>query len=559
MAFNFSVPASKDSMKFQIEAGETMIFVGANGGGKTRLSAYIENALEGAAHRISANRGIRLDPSIEKVSQNKALSGLRTGHAEIGGTGHIVNRRGSRWAGEEVTHQLEDFHFVIQALFADQAAVALQVYKQVNVETRLHEGPVKPTKFKVLGAIWSRLLPRRKLCITEDDILVSISKPEEGAFANGLKDYSAKEMSDGERSVFYMIGQALVATQNSVLIIDEPELHMHRSIMSPLWDEIEAARPDCGFVYITHDLEFAASRAAQKFVIKSYAQKLDAEKRPKLMQAWEIVSVPKDSDFDEELTTLILGSRKPVLFVEGKGNSLDLPIYRACYPDWSIVCRNSCTEVIHAVATMRANADLTRITCAGIVDLDGRDENDRGYLKKRGIFTLPVSEIENLFLLPDVSRAIASAEGHQGEGLEKILDELAHAVFESLNTPEKIQRVVVDHCRRRIDQALKRIDLQEMKTIESLQERYTDETRLLNITSMAQSRTEEIENAIKARNLKALLALVDDKGLLHLAASNLKNCRLDSFSGWITRSVRNGSCPGLSEALSACLPKIEVP
>jgi ABC-type branched-subunit amino acid transport system ATPase component len=77
-------------------------------------------------------------------------------------------------------------------------------------------------------------------------------------FRSPFKDrtcYKASEMSDGERAIFYMIGQTLAAAENSLLIFDEPELHVHRSIMDKLWDDLEAARQDCAFVFITHDLE----------------------------------------------------------------------------------------------------------------------------------------------------------------------------------------------------------------------------------------------------------------------------------------------------------------
>ncbi|MDQ9247827.1 AAA family ATPase, partial [Escherichia coli] len=67
----------------------------------------------------------------------------------------------------------------------------------------------------------------------------------------------------------YLIAQALVAAESSLLVIDEPELHVHPSVTSRLWDEIEAARKDCAFIFITHDLHFAAARTAQKYVIKS--------------------------------------------------------------------------------------------------------------------------------------------------------------------------------------------------------------------------------------------------------------------------------------------------
>jgi hypothetical protein len=255
--------------------------------------------------------------------------------------------------------------------------------------------PARPTKFEKLLEIWDLVLPHRKLDVSGDDIQV--------VAPSGAK-YPAAEMSDGERAVFYLIGQALMAAPNSLLIFDEPELHMHRSIMSLLWDQLESARPDCAMILISHDLEFVASREGQKYVLRDYDPR----------KSWTIEVVPEDAGFPEDITTLILGSRKPILFVEGTGGSLDRALYRACYPDWTIIPRGSCEEVIHAVVTMRANSALTGTKCSGIVDSDAYETSEIEFLRSKGIAILPVSEIENLFLLPDVVEAIARAEGFSG-------------------------------------------------------------------------------------------------------------------------------------------------
>ena len=312
MAFQFDVPTAVGALTIAAEPGTSVIFVGANGGGKTRLAVHIEKALGLKGHRISGHRALSLNPGVPKISEKLALSGLRTGHA--GEDARVNYREGHRWHGKEATSLLNDFDYLVQALFAEQANKSLETHQRARRGER--EKP-EPTKFERLTEIWERLLPDRKLHITGDNIEVSVA----GTYAR----YSASEMSDGERAIFYMIGQTLSADGNSVVIIDEPELHVHRSIMAKLWDELEAARPDCAFVFITHDLEFAASRAAQKFVI------LDFEPTPR----WKIEAVPEDTGFSEELTTLILGSRRPVLFVEGTEASLDYAIYRCCFPDWT--------------------------------------------------------------------------------------------------------------------------------------------------------------------------------------------------------------------------------
>ena len=78
-------------------------------------------------------------------------------------------------------------------------------------------------------------------------------------------------MSDGERVVLYLIGQCLSLPENSVIIIDEPETHLHKSLVDKLWNKIEAQTPNKLLLYITHDLEFAASRTdATKIWVKEY-------------------------------------------------------------------------------------------------------------------------------------------------------------------------------------------------------------------------------------------------------------------------------------------------
>lgn len=80
------------------------------------------------------------------------------------------------------------------------------------------------------------------------------------------ENYKGIEMSDGERVALYLIAQCLAVPSNKTIIIDEPEVHLHRSIMNRLWKAIERVREDCFFIYITHDTHFAASHEHAKIV-----------------------------------------------------------------------------------------------------------------------------------------------------------------------------------------------------------------------------------------------------------------------------------------------------
>lgn len=535
MSFTFEVPAiSQESIRIDLKPGASTFFVGANGSGKTRLAAQAESQWGARAHRISAHRSLSLNPAVAKISEQKALNGLRFGYSDIvEGQGPAL-RVGNRWGSKAETFLLNDFDFLVQALFAEQSNVALRTHNAAHAGNL---DKLELTHFQKLTTIWKRILPHRDLQVTGDDI---------NAAADGQQPYSAAGMSDGERAVFYMLGQVLVAEPNSVLIFDEPELHVHRAILSRLWDEVEVARSDCAFLVITHDLEFAASRAGQKFIIHRY----------QMPGQWEIEEVPEDTGFTEEVTTLILGSRKPILFVEGIGASLDLAIYRACYPEWTVLPRGACENVIHAVATMRHNVSLTRITCSGIVDADDYNDEDKAQLASFGVAVLPVSEIENLFLLPDVAIAILEEEKFQGDEITQKLNALNEEVLNEVNKTGAIEDAVLRYCRRRIDRTLKKIDLKDAATSEDLIKIYTERTAALDIAIVAKESRKRIENAVESCDMPALLANFDNKAFLALAAKHLKSSSKSSFESWLARAMRDPKTEKLKAALSKVLPEV---
>lgn len=530
MPISFSIPTPSGPRVFDIEVGTALYFVGANGGGKTRLAVHIEEQLGERVHRISAHRALALNPGVAKISEESARRGLKFGYArDSAGLGH---RSGQRWKDKAPVNLLNDYDFLVQTLFAEQSNTALVSHKNARSGAGV---PARETMFEKLTDIWQRVLPHRSLEISGDDIKVA---------APGGQLYTAADMSDGERATFYLIGQTLAADPSTLIIFDEPELHLHRAIMSRLWDELEAARSDCAFVVISHDLDFVAERNGQKFVLKDY-------KPPH----WTIEDVPHESGFSEELTTLILGSRKPLLFVEGAGSSLDMAIFRACYPDWTVVPRGSCEQVIHAVITMRANEHLTRVTCAGIVDADDYSPEEVAYLASKGIAVLPVSEIENLFLLPDVLEAIAALEGHSGEALEALRDKLVEEVFAHAIDAKNQLASMLRYTRRRIDRTLKKIDLSRADDVEAIATAYVTNTAALDVSALAEVARGAILDAVARRDANALLKWYDNKGLLSIACK-AKGCSQSSFEQWIVRSLRNGSAPGLSAAL---LPHLPVP
>jgi len=210
--------------------------------------------------------------------------------------------------------------------------------------------------------------------------------------------YPARAMSDGERVIFYLIAQCLCARDESIIVVDEPEIHLHKAIQDTLWNAIEKARPDCTFVYLTHDLMFAADRiGAVKVCLKDY---LNGE--------FNWFCIESQDSIPEDIYLEVLGSRKPVLFVEGSSNSYDLEIYQLTYPQFSIKPVGSCASVLAATKVFRSLRDLHRIECFGMIDRDYLSQEQLQAYASSGIFTPLVAEIENLYLAPGIIKAVAN-------------------------------------------------------------------------------------------------------------------------------------------------------
>ena len=79
---------------------------------------------------------------------------------------------------------------------------------------------------------------------------------DEQIFAQKLggDPYSIAELSDGERNAVLIGANVLTVDAGTVIIIDEPERHLHRSIVSPLLSTLFQKRLDCVFIISTHDV-----------------------------------------------------------------------------------------------------------------------------------------------------------------------------------------------------------------------------------------------------------------------------------------------------------------
>lgn len=113
-------------------------------------------------------------------------------------------------------------------------------------------------------------------------------------------------------------------------------------------------------------------------------------------------------DIPDAIMLEVLGSRKPIIFVEGDRGSLDVAILQAVYPAFHVVPRGGCASVIQSTKALRHPVDGIPVRALGIVDRDFRTEAEILALREYEIRVLPVAEIENLLCREEVLRLIVS-------------------------------------------------------------------------------------------------------------------------------------------------------
>lgn len=411
-SYTYFLPDSNNKPEQYTTVVNSLIIIGANGSGKSKLGAWIEQQNFEGVHRISAQRNINFSERIPLKSYSEAEDIVF-----YGGTEKSIQRNKNgrwEWGKRYTTKLLDDFDDVLAALIAQLNNENQQYVEDCKyAEERGKEKPhTRKSSLDRLLSIWDQIFPHRQLEMKDAHFIASVSDKD--------PKYSGTEMSDGERSVLYLAAQVLCIPENKIIIIDEPEVHLHPSLMGRLWQALENARPDCLFIFITHDTQLAAfHKDSSKIWVKSF----DGEH-------WEWNFIP-ESNLPEQLLLELLGNRKNVLFVEGTSNSYDTQLYSALYPDYYVVPCGGCSQVISNTKAFNTTKELHSLTAYGLIDRDYRSDKELAALQTKKIFSLEVAEIENLFLVEPVLRIAAGrfACDNPEDTIQKVKDYVIYQRF----------------------------------------------------------------------------------------------------------------------------------
>lgn len=473
----------------------SVILVGANGSGKSKLGAWIEKQEIGRAHRIGAQRNINISPHIQLKSYKDASSMVL-----FGSTDEIFRtNKMARWGdGSETTKLINDFDDTLAALIALHNN-ANQEYVDACKECEAQGKPLPDTRetpLNIVLDIWNGIFTARELLYGD------------GQFSAKVKEtgvvYHSREMSDGERSVLYLAAQvcAIPRDDGRVIIMDEPEVHLNRSLLMPLWSKLESVRSDCLFVFITHDVDFVSSHpASDKIWVKGFNG-----------ERWDLCPLEKDSSLPEPLLVRLLGGRKPVLFVEGNRSSYDYAVYSAAYPGWYVVPVGGCAQVIESVKAFRAAEVMHSYDVYGIIDRDYRSSEQLEALEIEGIYHLGVAEIENLFLTVPVLQLLArqfAPEKDTDNVVEKVKDYVKWQRFH-----QQLLKHETNALKLRLKNELAGIELSELSIDDAGSELKTL-IEGLNPDAIAKEIRREFEDVDNHGDYQQVLILLNDKQVAH--------------------------------------------
>ncbi len=445
---SITLPPRLDGTRLDIPPGHgQIIIIGANGAGKTRFADYLLGEQgEGHSMRLSA---------LDAVAQGGAFDSL------------------------------------MRRLMHDEL-LSLIYYK-----LHFHADPeLRPERTRLDAVIdmWHTIFPDNRILVESGEMLFTR--------VDDADTYSATRLSAGERTVLYYLAATLYAPADALVFVDNSAMFLHPSVLASVWNMLEDARPDCTFIYTTHDLDFVATRSQARIVwVRGY----DAAAR-----RWDYDILPPDSGLSDDIYLAILGARKHVMFIEGDGiNSIDAKLYPLVFKNFTVKSLGSCNKVIEATRAFRDLAGFHHLDSYGIVDRDRRDDREVKYLRERKIFVPEVAEIENILMLEEVIRTVADARSRSEN---HVFGKVKRAIIAQFKTDLKHQALL--HTRHRVKRTMEyRID-GRFSNINDLEDHITDLVHEINPRGMYENFCREFRRMVADEDYASILRVYNQKSML---------------------------------------------
>lgn len=362
-----------------------IVIIGPNGVGKTQLGVTV--ARTNNAERVAALRNVELTEiplrRLEQASQDlkQVLNDMMNEH----------------WK------QSSELQTLMSEVVAEDRETLVKFRDDWEKDPTLKPGDTLiNTRLKRIIRIWNRHFPGRRIKL---DYQPMVDREKNQTIVT----YAIARMSEGERTALYLAAR-VISCKTKAMLVDEPETFFHPLLARNLWNDLETEAPGIRFIYITHDIPFALSRRNARFVIAR------SETSAELLESTS--AIPSDVIAEVLGAASFSISASRLIFCEGDTKSLDAPVlsaWHAC-PKTAVVPVGSCNAVRECVSVFRAQKVTTGVEAFGYIDRDGWP--DALLSSEQHVKAHPVSEIEGLFCLEAVFKALAKYNGADDAGAQ---------------------------------------------------------------------------------------------------------------------------------------------
>lgn len=483
---SLTLPKLKGETKVpRLPEGHQLTIIGGSGAGKTR---FMEHLMELTGDRTYCLSAIRAPFPEREVS------------ARPGSIDDLYSLAASKRPYMR-TNAVSELEKLVYMLFADEFEHLLKLKGKIN-KGYIHKVP--KSKLDKLSAIWQQIFPGNKIITAGGTLMFSTEAGEDLI--------PVEKLSQGEMAVLYYVAGILYAKQNAVIFIDAPSLFLHPSILNALWNSIETLRPDCTFVYNSVDVEFVSSRSRNVILwVKSY----DASNRE-----WDY-KILAPGEISEDIFVDLIGSRKPVLFIEGDlTHSIDAKLYPLVFPDFTVKPLGSCDKVIETTRSFNGLTNMHHLESHGIVDRDRRTDKEVEYLRRKSVMVPDVAEVENLFLLEEVIRSVARARGKNPDMVFNKVKKRALGHFQN-----RLQAQVLEHVRHRVKREVDAKIDGKFTCITAMEAHLRQLIKILNPRKHYNELTAHFKAIVANRDYRGMLKVFNHKPLI-------SECDLPSLLGF---------------------------
>lgn len=311
------------------------------------------------------------------------------------------------------------------------------------------------------------------------------------------EEYSVNDLSEGEKVVLYYAISVLMAKDDGLIIIDEPETYLNPALSNLLWDKLKEEKPNTQFLFITHSVDFVLGRSNAQFAwIKEFVYP----------DEWKLELLTEENKLPKQMLTEILGSSKPYLFCEGTKASHDYHIYKALFGEkYTIIPSKGHIQVINNVKAVNELEDLN--TAYGIIDLDTLTENEIESYRKDKIEVLQFNEIEMLFFEDHIMETYM--KNVHASKYNSIIDEFKSKFFEEIE--KNTGKIALTHIKKCVENYLSKEKIEEYTEIIDIKnqlKKFSD----FEIQDLYAQKEEQIKQLVKNEKYLELLKVCNLKG-----------------------------------------------